>query len=76
MPSFLFVLLLLIGGVVALGFYRGWFSFKTTNDPESGRGGVQLEIDRNRIQPDIGKMREKFSGGGTQAEQKPVEQHP
>jgi uncharacterized membrane protein YeaQ/YmgE (transglycosylase-associated protein family) len=76
MPSFLFVLLLLIGGVVALGFYRGWFSFKTTNDPVAGRGVVQLEIDRNKIQPDLGKVREKFGGGDTQAEQKPVEQHP
>jgi hypothetical protein len=76
MRSLLFVLLLLVGGVAALGFYRGWFSFKTTYDPEAGRQGVQFEIDRNKIQPDIGKVREKLGGGDTQAEEKPVGQHP
>jgi hypothetical protein len=63
-PSFVVVLLLLVGGVVALGFYRGWFSFKTTSNPAAGREGVQLEIDRNKIQPDIGRVREKLGGGG------------
>ena len=76
MRRLLFVLLLLVGGVVALGFFRGWFSFQTTYGPEAGGEGVQLEIDRNKIQPDLGKVREKFGGGDTQAEQKPVEQHP
>jgi hypothetical protein len=66
MRRLLFVHLLLVGSVIALGFYRGWFSFQTTYDPEAGREGVQLEIDRNRIQPDIRKVREKFSGGDTQ----------
>jgi hypothetical protein len=76
MRRFLFLLLLLVGGVVALGFYRGWFSFQTTNDPETGRGGVHLEIDRNRIRPDIGKIREEFGGGDTQAVQEPERQPP
>ncbi len=76
MRRLLFVLLLLVGGVVALGFYRGWFSFKTTYDPEAGRQGVQFEIDRNKIKPDIGKVREKIGGGDTQAEEKPEGQHP
>jgi uncharacterized membrane protein YeaQ/YmgE (transglycosylase-associated protein family) len=75
MPSFLFVLMLLVGGVVALGFYRGWFTFKTSNDAVAGRGVVQLEVDRNKIQPDIGKVREKF-GAGTQTEGKAGGQHP
>jgi len=76
MRRLLFVLLLLVGGVVALGFYRGWFSFKTTYDPEAGRQGVQFEIDRNKIQPDIGKVREKIGGGDTHPEEKPEGQHP
>jgi uncharacterized membrane protein YeaQ/YmgE (transglycosylase-associated protein family) len=76
MPGFLFVLLLLVAVVVALGFYRGWFSFKTTNDPQAGRDQIQLEIDRNKIQPDIGKFKEKIGGGGTQTEEKAGGQHP
>jgi hypothetical protein len=76
MRRLLLVLLLLVGGVVAPGFCRGWFSFKTTNDPQAGREGAAFEIDRNRIQPDIGKVREKIGGGGTQEEEKPEGQHP
>jgi hypothetical protein len=71
-----FVILRLVGGVVALGFYSGWFSFLTTCDPEAGREGVQFETDHNKIQPEIGKVREKIGDGGTQAEDKPEGQHP
>ncbi len=35
MRKLLFVLLLLVAGVVALGFYRGWFVFERTHDPET-----------------------------------------
>jgi hypothetical protein len=49
---------------------------QTTNDTEAGREGVQLEIDRNKIQPGMGKVKEKSGGGDTQAEQKPEGQHP
>jgi hypothetical protein len=45
-------------------------------DPESGRQGVQLEIDRNRITPDIDKAKQKISGAGGQAEDKPQGQKP
>jgi len=76
MRYLLLFLLLLVVCVGALGFYRGWFSVKTTNDPEAGREGVQFEIDRNKIQPDIGKVREKIGGGDTHPEEKPEGQHP
>jgi hypothetical protein len=71
MRKLLVVLLLLVGGVVALGFYRGWFSFETTRDPETGREGAQFEIDRTKIKPDIEKVKQKVGGGGAQAGQKP-----
>ena len=77
MRKLLFVLLLLVVvGLIALGFYRGWFSFEKTHDSGNGREGVQFEIDRNKIQPDIGKVREKLGGGDTQGEEKPEGQHP
>jgi hypothetical protein len=62
MRNLLFVLVLLVGGVAALGFYRGWFTFERTSDPADGRAGARLEVDRNKIQPDIEKVKEKVGG--------------
>jgi hypothetical protein len=73
MRNFLFVCLLLVAGVVALGFYRGWFSFETTHDPESGRDGVKFDVNRNKITPDIEKARKKLGGSGSEAEDKSQE---
>jgi hypothetical protein len=75
MRNLFFVCLLLVAGVVALGFYRGWFHFETTSDPETGREGVQFEIDRNKIGPDVEKAKQKIGGGG-QAGEKPEGQKP
>jgi hypothetical protein len=75
MRKLLFVLVLLVVGVVALGFYRNWFGFVTTHDPETGREGVTFEVDRNKIKPDIDKVK-KIGGGSTQAGEKPAGQEP
>jgi hypothetical protein len=83
MRKLLFVLLLLVAVVVGLGFYRGWFSSATTRDPESGRQGVQFEIDQNKVKPDIEKAKQniekakqKIGGAGGQGEDKPQGQKP
>ena len=76
MRRLLFILLLLAGGVVGLGFYRGWFSSATTRDPESGRQGVQFEIDQNKVKPDIDKAKQKVGGSGDQGQHKPEEKKP
>jgi hypothetical protein len=81
MRNLIFVLVLLIAGVVALGFYRGWFIVEKTGDSETGRQGVQFEIDRNKMDPDIEKAKKKAQenidkvkekiGGNSQPGQKP-----
>jgi hypothetical protein len=76
MRKLLFVLLLLAGGVVALGFYRGWFSSEMTRDSESGRQGVQFEMDQNKIKPDIEKAKQKIGGAVGKGEDKPQGQKP
>ena len=70
MRSLLFILLLLVVAVVAVGFYRGWFSVATTRDDEAGRQGVRFEIDRNKIKPDVEKVKKTISGGSVQAGEK------
>ena len=76
MRKVLIVLLLLVGSVAALGFYRGWFNFTTTRNPETGREGVQIEIDRNKAKSDIEKAKKKIGGGSTQTGEKPERQEP
>jgi hypothetical protein len=76
MRKLLFVLLLLAAAVVGLGFYRGWFSSEMTKDPESGRQGIQIEVDQNKIKPDIEKAKEKLGVEGSQTKDKPDQQKP
>lgn len=76
MRKLLFIFLLLVVAVVALGFYRGWFSSETTHDPESGRQGVQFEIDQNKIKPDIEKAKQKIGGASGRGEGKRQEEKP
>ena len=66
-------LLLLALCVAALGYYRGWFSVERTHDPDSGREGIQFEMDRNKITPDIEKIKDKIGGGSHQTGDKQQE---
>jgi hypothetical protein len=70
MRNLFFVLLLLVVCVVGFGFYRGWFTFEKTHDPATGRDGVQIEIDRNKIKPDIDRAKKTLGvdnkTGGTE----------
>ena len=70
MKKLLFVLLVLVIVVAAIGFYRGWFRFETTRDPETGRSGVKLEVDQNKITPDIEKVKQTVGGGKAQGGEK------
>jgi hypothetical protein len=47
------VLLVLLVGVVALGFYRGWFGL-SSRSPEAGSNkvNVNLTVDRDKMQED------------------------
>jgi hypothetical protein len=76
MRKLLFVLVLVVAAVVGLGFHRGWFSYETTSDPESGRQGVQFEYDQNKIKPDIEKAKQKVGGAVGKGQDKQQEQKP
>jgi hypothetical protein len=65
MRTLLIVLVLLVVGVVAVGFYRGWFSFETTHDTAREREGARFEIDRSKIGSDIDRAKQKAGIGGT-----------
>jgi predicted negative regulator of RcsB-dependent stress response len=56
MKTVVVVVVLLLAGVVALGFYQGWFSFSTANTDQ--KGSIKFEVDTNKFKQD----REKFLG--------------
>jgi len=56
--TILTVLLVLLVGVVAVGFYRGWFSLSSRSpDAGSSKVNVNLTMDPNKIQEDAGAVK-------------------
>src|SRR5581483_4862309 len=50
MKAFLVVLVLLVAGVVGLGFYQGWFHLGS--DKADGESNVTLSVDTDKFQED------------------------
>jgi hypothetical protein len=58
MGRFLFVLVLLVAGIIALGFYRDWFTVSTSRNP-AGKVDIKVGIDENKIESDADKAKQK-----------------
>jgi predicted negative regulator of RcsB-dependent stress response len=62
MKRLLVVVVLLVAGIVGLGFYRGWFRFSTDNtDPNVN---ATITVDQDKIQADKEKAEEKVQDLG------------
>lgn len=68
MSRFLVVLLLLVIGVIGLGFYLGWFQFST--DHTDQKSNVTFTIDKDKIQQDREKATEKVQEAGQSIKEK------
>ena len=70
------VLLVLLVGVVALGFYRGWFALSSRSpDAGSNQVNVNLTLDRDKMQEDADMVQKKateLSGKATGGAQEPA----
>jgi len=66
MRKLLFVLLLLVVGVGALGVYLDWFRF-SVRDKDSGKVGIDLTIDKDKIKQDAEKAKDKAKALGSRA---------
>ena len=76
------VLFVLLVCVVALGFYRGWFSLSSHGpDAGSNKVNVNLTVDQGKMQEDaqavkkeaaelVGRATDKTTGSGDQAKDK------
>jgi hypothetical protein len=80
--SFFSILLLLLICVIAVGFYRGWFTLSSPSpDTGSNKVNVNLTVDQGKMQEDaqavkkeaaelVGRATEKTTGSGDQAKDK------
>jgi hypothetical protein len=64
--GFLFVLLL--GGIVVLGFFRGWFQLST--DTANQKPNATISVDKDKILADEQKAKDKVRGLGQDAKEK------
>jgi len=62
MKRFLVVLLLLVVGVVALGYHRCWFQFSTEHTDQ--KSNITITIDEDKIRKDSEKAKEKVQEAG------------
>lgn len=68
MKNLVFVAVLLLIGVLGLGFYQGWFHF-STNSAEEGPSATIL-MDQNKMRADEAKVKEKLQDLGQETRSK------
>jgi hypothetical protein len=70
MRKVLVLLLVLVVGVVALGWYLEWFQFGITRHADTGKIEGTLNIDQDKIKADAARARQKLGGTNTAAQDK------
>jgi hypothetical protein len=68
MKRILVVLLVIVVGVVAFGFYQGWFAFSTGGTDE--KPNATFTIDKDKIREDEEKAKEKIKEAGETIKEK------
>ena len=68
MRTLMFVVVLLLVGIVGVGFYRGWFQVSTNNTDQ--KPSATVTVDKDKIHADEQKVKEKMEDFGQQAKEK------
>jgi hypothetical protein len=68
MRTLTFVVVLLLVGIVSVGFYRGWFQVLTDNTDQ--RPSATVTVDKGTIHADEQKVKEKMEDFGQEAKEK------
>lgn len=68
MKRIVVALLLLVVGVVALGFYQGWFHFST--EQAGDKSSMTFTVDQDKIRKDKDQAMEKVQGAGESIKEK------
>lgn len=69
MRSVLFVAIVLLVGIAALGFYRGWFGLSTDNT-DGNKPSATFTMDKDKIHADESIAQEKMHGLGQKVKEK------
>ena len=64
MRQFLAVVVLLVIGIAVLGYYRNWFTFKTTDSEKSTN--INVTVDKEKVKADEEKAKAKLQEIGGQ----------
>ncbi len=67
MRTIVFVLVVIVLLLVALGFYREWFHIGSTSNPEAGQSGIQVTIDKEKVKADVDKARQQVAPSKAEA---------
>ena len=62
------LVVLLLVGMVGLGFYQGWFHF-STNSTDQGSSAT-ITLDQSKIRADEGRAKDKVRSFGQEAKEK------
>jgi uncharacterized protein YxeA len=68
MKRLLIVLVVVAAIVAGFGYYRGWFSFSTSN--ENDKTNFNISVDKDKIQQDKESAKERIHGLQDKAQQK------
>jgi len=68
MRRLLIVFVLLVVGIVGLGFYQGWFRVST--DGTDDKPSATITVDKGKIHADEEKAKEKVQGFGQKVKEK------
>ncbi len=68
MRTLMFVVVLLLVGIVGVGFYQGWFQVSTNNTDQ--KPSATVTVDKDKIHADEQKVKEKMEDFGQQAKEK------
>ena len=67
MKNLLIVIVVLLVGIAALGFARGWFSLSTDNADQNP--SATITVDQGKIKEDENKAKEKMQEFGQKAKE-------
>ena len=68
MKTLLVVVVLLLAGIAALGFYRGWFHLSTNSTDQ--KPSATITVDKDKIHADEEKAKDTVQGLGQEVKKK------
>jgi hypothetical protein len=61
MSKLVVFLVLLVVGLGGVGFYREWFHFGKSSDPDTGQTEFKLSVDQEKVKTDVEKARQQIT---------------